>query len=59
MHSEPFDTEGYIVLNNISQDEAGLIQAAVLMLAEQTDQRDHARILRRIAIEIDEQLNGK
>lgn len=49
-------SDGTITINDLTPDEAGLIQAAVMQLAEQTDNKEHARLLRRIAMQIDKQL---
>lgn len=49
-------TETGINLCDMTVDEAGLIVSAVLLLAEQTGNAEHARILRRAGMQIDEQL---
>lgn len=50
------DNNDKISINDLTSDEAELVQAAVMQLAEQTDNKEHARLLRRIAMQIDKQL---
>lgn len=42
-----------ISIDGLTASEAGLIQSAILILAEQTDNKEHARTLRRVAMQID------
>ncbi|MBQ4278337.1 MAG: hypothetical protein IJC16_00090 [Rikenellaceae bacterium] len=52
MHTDK-DKDGKISISELTPDEAGLIQAAVNMLAELTDKKEHARFLRKLAMQID------
>lgn len=52
------DGDEKINISGLTETEVGLIQSAILILAEQTDNKEHARLLRRIAMLIDRQLNN-
>lgn len=49
------DNNEKISIGDLTADEAELIQTAVIRLAEDTNNPEHARILRRVAMNIDKQ----
>lgn len=53
------DNRGEIAIHAINEEEGALIQTAALRLAEQSPIPEHARKLRRLAMDLDKMLSGK